>query len=631
MCGIAGWAGPTGLNGDALRAMCDAVQHRGPDDDGGHLEPGRVGLGFRRLSIIDLDTGAQPLSNESGSVVATCNGEIYNFRELRDELRVRGHEFRTGSDCETIVHLYEEDGPDFVQRLQGMFGIALWDRDAQRLVLARDRIGVKPLYWASSGPAGLLYGSEPGCILASGLIPAEPDPAAIMQYLALQYVPPPLSGFKGINKLAPGERLIHESGRTSVERYWSLPTLDERRSSEGELLDQLDDLLRRATHERMIADVPLGAFLSGGIDSSLVVSYMAEATDRVRTFSIDFPELGYSETKYAQQVAELYGTDHQELLVEPEMVPTVAEAVRYAGEPFADSSAIPTYLLCEMARSQVTVALSGDGGDEAFGGYWRYGRLQRLDRLGAPGRAAGRAVERVAGGLVRRRAPGLLPGLQALAQDSHDRNAGPLCHFTPDELARLCTPAFVEAAGGTRRAWDEVLALPPGRDLNRYMSLDVETYLPGDVLTKVDRMSMAHALEVRSPLLDYRVQEFAARVPGALKVDGRETKRLLRTLARRRGLSEEIVGREKKGFSIPVGIWFRGELRSWVSDVLLDPQTTSRGYFDKTEVEGILDRHVSGEQEHSSKLWNLAMLELWHRAWVDAPAGVDSSVEVGPR
>jgi asparagine synthase (glutamine-hydrolysing) len=343
MCGIAGWAGAPDIDEQRLRAMCAAVTHRGPDDDGFHIEPGRVGLGFRRLSIIDLEHGAQPLRNERGSVLATCNGEIYNFQALRRDLEARGHRFATDSDCETIVHLYEEHGLDFVQKLRGMFAIALWAAEGRRLVLARDRLGVKPLYWAPVA-GGIVYASEPGAILASGLVRARPDPEAIAQYLTLQYVPPPRSGFAGIDKLAPGELLVFEDGEATVRRYWSLDhaTKDEPPPTDEEAIERLDAMLAEATRLRMIADVPVGAFLSGGIDSSLVVSYMAEQSRHVHTFSIDFPHARYSEGAHAKEVARVYGTEHEEFLVEPDIGSTIASAVRFAGEPFADSSAIPT-------------------------------------------------------------------------------------------------------------------------------------------------------------------------------------------------------------------------------------------------------------------------------------------------
>jgi asparagine synthase (glutamine-hydrolysing) len=617
MCGLAGWVGTVRADQATLRRMCESVRHRGPDDDGYLLLPGKVGLGFRRLSIIDLANGAQPIFNEDRSIAATCNGEVYNFRALRGELERRGHIFRTGSDAEVIVHLYEEQGVDCLQSLRGMFAIALWDGPAERLFLARDRLGVKPLYWAEVS-GGILYGSEPAALLASGLIEAKADPTAISQYLTLQYVPPPLSGFDGIRKLAPGEYLVFENQRPKIDRYWRLdhggaPI----EGDEDDALERLDAIVREATKLRLIADVPLGAFLSGGVDSSVVVSYMAEESSHVHTFSIDFPHVDYSEGSHARRVAELYGTTHEEFVVEPDMVPTVAEAVRHAGEPFADSSAIPTYLLSEMTRRRVTVALSGDGGDEAFAGYTRYWIATAADRLG-PLPLMARPLAKAVGSLpLDGRVGRLSRGLAAVSRSPHDRYASIMSHFDPAAIEQLCQPEFLIAAGGSRTAWDDVMILPRSRGVDRYLALDTATYLPGDLLVKIDRMSMAHALEVRSPLLDHRLHEFAARLPGHLKLRRGRTKWLLKELAARRGLPHDLVHRAKHGFGIPIGEWFRRELRGWLEDVLHDPRTCERGYFRRPEVDRLLSEHLSGRCEHTYRLWNLTMLELWHRAWID--------------
>jgi asparagine synthase (glutamine-hydrolysing) len=618
MCGIAGWAGTVNADEPVLRRMCDAIQHRGPDDDGYLIVPGKVGLGFRRLSIIDLVGGAQPIFNEDRSIAVTCNGEIYNFQALRRELESRGHTFRTGSDVEVIVHLYEEQGAGCLRALRGMFAIALWDGRSDRLLLARDRLGVKPMYWAQV-PGGILYGSEPAALLRSGLIQPKPDPAAIAQYLTLQYVPPPLSGFEGIRKLAPGELLMFAGGEPKVERYWHLDR-GEREEAPGdeESLERVDAILREATKLRLIADVPLGAFLSGGVDSSLVVSYMAEESSNVHTFSIDFPHAQFSEGSYARRVAQIYGTTHEEFVVEPEMVPIVAEAVRHAGEPFADSSAIPTYLLSEMTRRRVTVALSGDGGDEAFAGYVRHRIATAADRLG-PLPIAARPLARTVEALgLNGRLARIGRGLSTVSRSPHDRYAAIMSHFEPAALEQLCEPEFLEAAGGSRYAWDVTLALPPLRGVDRYLALDTATYLPGDLLVKVDRMSMAHALEVRSPLLDHKLHEYAASLPGGLKLRRGTTKWLLKELASRRGLPDDLVHRPKHGFGVPIGEWFRHELRGWLEDVLHDPRTRDRGYFHPAETDRLLSEHLSGRADQSYRLWNLAMLELWHRAWIDA-------------
>ena len=619
MCGIAGWVGDVDADEAILRQMCDAIRHRGPDDEGYWIEPGRVGLGFRRLSIIDLEGGNQPLLNEHRTAAVTCNGEIYNFQALRRDLERRGHEFRTRSDAETIVHLYEDRGSRCLDELRGMFAIALWDGERQRLLLARDRLGVKPLYWARV-EGGIVYGSEPGAILASGLVSARPDPAAIAQYLALQYVPPPLTGFEGISKLAPGELLTFERGEVRIERYWQLDHAAESiPASHEERIVELNELLLEATRLRMIADVPVGAFLSGGIDSSLVVSYMAELSSRTHTFSIDLTHERYSEGAHAKEVARIYGTEHEEFLVEPQIMPTIASAVSFAGEPFADSSAIPTYLLSQMTRGRVTVALSGDGGDEAFAGYVRHKLATYGDRLDPLPLAARPVAQVVARTGLNGRLARLSRGLTAASRSSHDRYAAIMSHFEPDGIERLCRPEFLAEAGGSRSAWDTVLTAPNLRGVDRYLALDTATYLPGDLLLKVDRMSMAHALEVRSPLLDHEVHAYAAALPGDLKLRRGTTKWLLKQLAARRGLPEHLVNRRKQGFGIPVGEWFRAELRPWLEDVLRDPATRARGYFHSAETERLLTDHVEARCDHTPRLWNLAMLELWHRRWIDPP------------
>ena len=588
MCGIAGWAGDVGGDRGTLARMCEALEHRGPDDLGLLVEPGRVALGFRRLSVIDLETGGQPIPDEAGAVQATCNGEIYNFRALRERLQNSGHRFQTKSDSEVIAHLYEEKGVDCLEELEGMFAIALWDKSRARLLLARDRLGVKPLYWAPVGD-GILYASEPGAILASGLVPPAPDRRALLDYLTLQYVPAPRSGFAGINKLAPGERLVFEGGSHRVERYWSLNFAKPEPIGEEEAIEQLDALLAQTTRERLVADVPLGAFLSGGIDSSLVVSYMAEAASQVKTFSIDFAHQRFSEGEHARRVAKIYGTQHEERLLSPEIEPLVADAVRFAGEPFADSSAIPTLLLSRATKQQVTVALSGDGGDEAFAGYERYREVYSLRRR-----------------------------LATLGRPAAERYAALMSHFQPAELPPLCTPEFLAAAGPADAAWRDSLQLPPLQGVDRFLALDVATYLPGDLLLKVDRMSMSTALEVRSPLLDRRLHEFAAKLPPRMKLRGKTTKWALKELARRRGLPDDLVDRPKQGFGVPVGSWLRRELRPWVEELLSAERIAARGYFRPEPVRQLLREHLDGSADNTYKLWNLAMLELWHRTWIDA-------------
>ena len=597
--------------------MCATLRHRGPDDAGQLIEPGHVGLGFRRLSIIDLERGNQPILNEDGRLAVTCNGEIYNFRELRNELLTHGHAFRTGSDCEVIVHAYEEFGLGFVEQLQGMFAIALWDGARHRLVLVRDRLGVKPLYWAEV-KGGLVYGSEPGAILASGLIPAELDHSAIVEYLTLQYVDAPRSGFAGIQKLHPGELLVWEQGKIRTSRYWHLPDPSSNGANdEKAAIGEVDHLLRTATEARLVADVPLGAFLSGGVDSSLVVSYMAELKSEVRTFCADFAIRGFSEGRHARRVAEAFGTQHTEFVVEPDMVPTVTEIVRYLGEPFADSSAIPTFLLARLTRQHVTVALSGDGGDEAFGGYTRYrvaDQSRRFEPLSQVVGSLGRTVLPLIPSRHRSRAR---RGLATLARPESERYPAMMAHFDPPAITEICTPEFVGSAGDVARAWRAMCPPPVPADANRYMWLDLHHYLPGDILTKVDRMSMGNALEVRSPLLDYRVQEYAAALPAHLKLGSGTTKTLLKKLAVERGVPTDVIRRGKQGFGVPIDAWFRAELRGWMEEVLRDPATRSRGIFRLAAVDRLIEDHLTGRCDHGARLWNLVMLELWQRQWID--------------
>jgi asparagine synthase (glutamine-hydrolysing) len=625
MCGLAGWVGNVGATEETLVRMCDAISHRGPDEMGSHVRPGRVGLGFRRLSIIDLSTGSQPIANEDGSVHVCCNGEIYNFRALRSELAARGHRFRTRSDSEVIVHLYEEIGERCLERLDGMFAIAVWDDRRNRLLLARDRLGVKPLYWTRAS-RGLLYGSEPAAIFASGLVPARPDVQSLADYLTLQYVPAPRTGFEAVAKLRPGERLLFDGERTDVARYWAPDFAHKLNLSDREALDRIDALLEAGTRDRLVADVPVGAFLSGGIDSSLVVSYMAQHSTQVKTFSIDFADERFSEARHARRVAALYGTDHEEMLVEPEVIPTIAEVARHAGEPFGDSSAIPTYLLSQMTRRHVTVALSGDGGDEAFAGYERHRIATYLDRAGPLLGVAG-ALGQVRTGDDRSRLGRVARGLRAASRPAHERYATLMAHFSPVEIERLCTPAFLRACEAPFSAWKDELSLPPWKGVDRYAALDTATYLPGDLLLKVDRMSMAHALEVRSPLLAYQVHEFAAALPPRMKLRRGTSKWLLKQLAVRRGLPHDLVHRSKQGFGVPVGEWFRGELRPWLEDLLLDPHTLGRGYFRREEVERLLREHIDRRADHRARLWNLAMLESWHRVHLDRAAGTIAGSE----
>jgi asparagine synthase (glutamine-hydrolysing) len=610
MCGICGHlaSGPT-PDPRAVRAMAAALAHRGPDAEGITVDGGMT-LGHRRLSILDLSpSGNQPMANEDRTLWSVVNGEIYNFPELRADLEARGHRFRSRSDSEIVVHLYEERGDDFVRALRGMFAFALWDGPRRRLLLARDPLGKKPLYFARR-PEGFYFSSEAASLLRG--LPERPalEPAALDQYLTLQYVPPPGTAWKGVGKLPAGHLLVVEpGGEPRLERYWRLSFAARRFApqSEEEATEEVRPLLDQAVRRRQVADVPVGAFLSGGVDSSLVVALMARGASRpVETFSIDFPG-GGGEAPWARLVAERWKTNHHELVVEPDMVSVLPELVRRYGEPFADSSAVPVYYLAKLTRQHVTVALSGDGGDEVFGGYRRY----LWDKLAREIRAAG-----VWSGPVRAllaRLPGAgLDSVRRFArgvpQDMAARYLPLVAHFSPRDKETL-------RPGGedTVEAWfREILARSDATDdVNRLLDLDTQTYLPDDILVKVDIASMAHALEVRAPLLDQTLVEWMAGLPGTLKLRGLRGKRLLRRAAE--GLvPKSILTRKKRGFALPVDGWFRGALRPMARDLLDSAGGRAQGFVDRAAVRRLLDEQDRGV-DHGERLWNLLVLELWLR------------------
>jgi asparagine synthase (glutamine-hydrolysing) len=632
MCGIAGQVRQNGrpVDRELVARMCAALEHRGPDSRGIHHE-GRAGLGIQRLRVIDLETGDQPVYNEDRSVVVVLNGEIYNYRELRRELLSRGHRFATQGDTEAIVHLYEEHGADCVRHLHGMFAFALWDRRRQLLLLARDRVGKKPLVY-SHRDGVLTFASELGALLRDGEIPREVDHAALDGYLSLGYVPSPLTAVRGVHKLPAAHTLVLHAGRLTLRRYWAL---DYDRKLEGvgvpELCERIRGELRAATRRRLVSDVPLGAFLSGGIDSSAVVAAMAhESAAPVRTFSIGFDEQGFDELPHARRIAERYGTIHEEFVVRADAVDVVPRLVRHHGEPFADPSAIPSFYLAELTRRHVTVALNGDGGDESFGGYTRYvanALAGRLDRLPPPLRRGLAAVgERLpAGGDVSslhnraRRLAG------TLALDAPARYARYVSWFDAGQRASLYTSAFADAVGAVSAgdavaaAWEAASGVAV---VDRMLEVDVSTYLVGDLIAKIDIATMAHGLEARSPFLDHELMQLAASIPAGLKVRGSEKKWILRE-ALREWLPGDILDRPKQGFSVPLSRWLRRDLRGWAEDLLLDPSTLDRGYFEPRAVRRLLDAHAAGADGEAKRIWALAMLELWHREFIDAePCGL---------
>jgi asparagine synthase (glutamine-hydrolysing) len=619
MCGIAGLlALDAPPDESAVRRMNAALRHRGPDAEGLWAR-GRAVLGHRRLSIIDLNPEAtQPLLNEDGSIGVVVNGEIYNFVELRADLVRRGHTFRSGSDSEVVVHLYEEFGDEFVSRLRGMFAFALWDSTRQRLMLARDRAGKKPLFYRRL-PSGLAFASELHALVSAfPALPAEPDLQALDEYLTLQYVPGPSTAYRGIFKLpAAHVAIVDHDGAFASRRYWSKPGGEEARGPESELAKELVDLLRVAVRRRLVADVPLGAFLSGGIDSSTIVALMAGVSTRpVQTFSIGFPHASDSELPWARTVAARYGTVHHEAIVTPDVASIVSESIAHHGEPFADSSAIATYALARMAREHVTVALSGDGSDELFAGYTRYATAQLAhvhDALPAAlrplYRAALRSVARVA-------APHATGFVDHFADGEAVRYPYIMCQFTPEEKRALLVPGAWPAPGGAVTARFEQALADSGRRsrLGRLVDLDWATYLVDDINAKVDVASMSHALEVRCPFLDTDVVEFAARLPRRMLM-GLRGKRLLRRAVKDL-VPAPILRRTKRGFGLPLRRWMQHDLASAVRDVLLDRTARQRGLFDPREVERLVAA-VGRDYAAPERVWTLFVLESWFRQFID--------------
>jgi asparagine synthase (glutamine-hydrolysing) len=626
MCGIAGKVDPhRAIDRGLVDRMCDVVTHRGPDSRGVHEEPG-VALGIQRLSVIDLETGDQPIYNEDGSLAVTLNGEIYNYRELRSELEAAGHRFATNGDTEVIVHLYEEHGSRCVEHLRGMFAFALWDRTKRRLLLARDRLGKKPLFYAHRDGA-LWFASEPKSILQDPEVPREVDLEAVDAFLEGMYVPDPMCAFQGIRKLPPAHTLEWFAGRVEVNRYWRLDFTPKLHVSEHELHELVRSKLLEATRIRLRSDVPLGAFLSGGIDSSGVVAAMVrESRQPVRTFSVGFDVASFDETRHARRVAEVLGTEHHELAVEPKALEALPRLVWHYGEPFADPSALPSFHLAEAARRHVTVALNGDGGDETFAGYRRYAANAFAARLRGVPAPVSRSVAALlssggAGGRddsTRARVARIARGL---SEAPWDRYARYMSSFAPDDLGALYTPelaALVPGRGGLgrriERAWS---ATDADHVVDRLLAVDVETFLPGDLLVKMDIASMAHSLEVRSPLLDHELMELAARMPAAAKLRGQNTKRVFKD-ALRAWLPGDVLDRPKMGFGVPLAAWLRGPLRRLPEDVLLDDRARQRGWFREAEVRRLIGEHQAGRRDHSNRLWALVQLELWLRTFIDA-------------
>jgi asparagine synthase (glutamine-hydrolysing) len=625
MCGIAGVVSTSRPNAGLVRRMCDVLVHRGPDGAGFHDDE-HAALGMRRLAVIDVAGGDQPVYNEDRTVAAVFNGELYNFTGLRDELLAKGHRFTSHSDTECLVHLYEEFGDDLVHRLRGMFAFAIWDARRRRLLLARDRVGKKPLFWRQDGHS-LSFGSELKSLVQDPAVRREVDLVALHHYLTYQYVPAPWSIYRGVHKLPPGHLLVWQDGAVELRRYWRLDCAPRPVDSVDAAAERLRELLVEAIRIRMVSERPLGAFLSGGVDSSAVVAAMARHTSGpVKTFSIGFDDGRFDERRYARMVAERYGTDHHELVVTPSALDILPELAWHFDEPFADSSAIPSFYVARLSREHVTVVLNGDGGDECFGGYRRYAVMAKAGRVPVP--AAVRAgLRRTGSWLVDRSAPrsrlrDVGRVLDLLGQPGPRRYARLMSYFTPEQKDMLYSDAVREQLAGvdSYELLDEAFAASRAdSDVGRVIDVDVNTYLPGDLLVKVDIATMAHSLEARSPFLDHVLLEWAAGLPVELKVRSGTTKYLLKR-AVAEWLPDELIRRPKMGFGVPLAAWLRTDLRELAWDVLTDQTARSRGLFRPETVTRLLRRHDEGH-DHASRIWALIQFELWHRAFVDDRAG----------
>src|SRR5688572_16057210 len=629
MCGITGYVtnNSTPVERELLETMSRVIEHRGPDDDGFYIKE-NVGLAMRRLSIIDLAHGKQPIRNADGTKWIVYNGEIYNYQELRDDLESNGHKFYTNSDTEAIVHLYDKHGPECLRFLRGMFAVAIWDEKDRSLFLARDRVGKKPLLYSHQPDGSIIFGSEFQALLKHPAISRDVDYEAIDAYLSYLCVPAPKTGFRQIRKLEPAHWLLWKDGEITTKRYWKPDFSKKIKISENEAIEETTRLLRESTRLRMISEVPLGAFLSGGVDSSTVVALMAqESSQPVKTFSIGFEEQDFSELKYAKRVADHVGAEYNEFIVRPNAMEILPTLVEHYGEPYADSSAIPTYYVSKETRRHVTVALNGDGGDESFAGYERYVAMRlarRYQQIPAAVRKPliGFPLSFVSGSeLKRSRARDAKRFFEAANLPDVERYFRWSSTFTPNAKSELYSREFQNKLNGANAIdvighWFVTANALGNGVVDSSMLVDQMTYLPNDLLVKVDIASMANSLEARSPFLDHNLIEFAASLPESLKIYGNETKSLLKKVASRL-VPRDVIYRRKMGFGVPIGNWLRGDMKPFLKDILLSDKCRDRGILRADIVQRYISEHLDARCDHSSRLWSLLMLELWFERFCD--------------
>ncbi|HEX3100805.1 MAG TPA: asparagine synthase (glutamine-hydrolyzing) [Pyrinomonadaceae bacterium] len=627
MCGITGFVNANGgaVERTILERMNQAIIHRGPDEDGFYIKQ-NVGLAMRRLSIIDLASGQQPIYNEDKTKTIVFNGEIYNYQALREDLEKRGHQFYTRSDTEVVIHLYDEYGVDCLTHLRGMFALAIWDERERSLFLARDRVGKKPLLYSHQSNGDLIFGSEFQAVLQHPAVSREVDMLAIDSYMSYLCVPAPQTAFKQIRKLEPGHWMKWKDGKIETKRYWQPDFSKKIKITEEEAIEETTRILRESTKLRLISEVPLGAFLSGGVDSSAVVALMAqESATPVKTFSIGFEEEDFSELKYAKRVAEHVGAEYNEFIVRPNALDVIPTLVEHYGEPYADSSAIPTYYVSKETRKHVTVALNGDGGDESFAGYERYVAMRIAEAYHRVPKALRKIFVEAPVNLLptdelkRSRFRDAKRFLQAADLPRTERYFRWVSTFNRDSKKGLYTKDFETAVAGQNASHflDDWFVTANGTGtLDATLLTDQMTYLPNDLLVKVDIATMANSLEARSPFLDHNLIEFAASLPEQMKMSRFETKSLLKKVTARL-VPREVVYRKKMGFGVPVGKWFRGEMKDFVRGVLLSEKSLKRGVVRPEMIEKYVEEHTTGQRDHSFQMWTLLMLELWFQRFID--------------